>query len=813
MTLRVKMILGGSIAVLIPLIIISVIIFINLSDSLLKIYEQKTIQAVKDISSIFSTLFFEELKIAEIIAVDSDMVNAVYNENYKDAERELKAIHSRIGRESNNFSITDRYGIVRADALFDDQIGVDLSDREYFLKAKDGYANIGNPIIARSQGSAGRPGIDIVIIACAPIFTENGFSGTINNIMRIDYFDDLIVSSRVGKSGYPFVIDSDGTIIIHPQNEKILKTNIYDEPGMKELAEQISQKDTGTGYYTIDGIKKHVAFTLIESIGWTLLFTQNSEEIFAPANSVFFILVISAVIFIVIVNLIMILLSKKISSPVQKMLELLKNITKYSDDIIINIGLDRKINFANSSVEKITGKSINEIIGTEPILTNTQNISKEEIWKELEECKSWSGRIIINDHEGNDITIAALIFPVFDNSGTLQGYIQIGKDITNELLLRTRLEQTQKMEELGSITGGIAHDFNNILTGILGYAELVLSVKKVPEEVKEYNQGIIKAAKRARDLVRQILLFSRQDNSELQPVIPKYIIEDAVQLINVSKPPYIELEIILQSDSLIMAEPTQLHQIIMNLYTNSIHAMEEKKGKIEIIMKDMFFNKDNVNKFPDIKPGKYLFIKISDTGKGIDNKILSKIFDPFFTTKPREKGTGLGLSVVHGIIKKLGGYIYVFSEIGKGTEFNIYLPVVDREKLVTDSPFSETRKGNERLMIIDDEEIVVDVFKKNLSNLGYKINGFTSSTEALNEFRSNPYDYDIIFTDYMMPELTGLEISEEYLRIRREIPIILMSGFITEELVEKSRIIGIARIINKPLSTFQLGETIREILA
>lgn len=809
MTLRGKIILGGLVAVIIPFLISGTIIFVNMTNSLKEIHISKSIQVAEDISVLIDSILFEELKFVKTLSVNNKVIEAVSTGNFMLADKELLYIHNKAYLEKDAIFIADENGIIRADPSHPEQIGLDISFRKYFKTAISGEANFSDVIITKGPAFSPWAG-DKVIVVCAPVKTDNGIKGIVSLVIEINYIMEKIISIQSGKTGFPFIINKDGMIIVHPDNDRIFNVNIFNEPGFEELTDLIKKENNGAGKYIYEGVEKIAGFSIIESTGWTVVFTQNSEEIFEPVNSVIILLFINGGLFIIVTILFIILMSTKISSPVQKMIDIAKQVTRYSEDIIINIGLDKRIKFVNPAVEKIMGIPNSKIVGTKAILTNTQNISDEDIWELLDNHKSWTGRIIINNPDGKKSTIAVLIMPVIETNGVLRGYIEIGKDITNELLLESRLEQSQKMEVLGAISGGIAHDFNNILSCIFGYSELALALDGNPQKTVDFINGILAAAEGARDLVQQILTFSRHKEIEPRPVTAKYIIKDAMKLIQASIPVTIELRIYLKSNSVIMAEPIQLNQIIVNLCTNSVHAITNEKGIIEVKLVDRALDENFTKNHPELEPGKYLLLSVSDTGNGIKEEILNRIFEPFFTTKPRGKGTGLGLSVVHGIIKKLNGTILVESKVGKGTVFEIYLPVFSGKYVETDDSKPIVTKGNERIMLIDDEEPIISVLKKILTNLGYKVSDFMDSRKALKAFEKNPDNYDIIITDNLMPYITGLKLCKKLKKIRSDIPIILNTGFLSKEVEEKAYKIGIFKILTKPLNTYKLTDAIRK---
>jgi len=377
--------------------------------------------------------------------------------------------------------------------------------------------------------------------------------------------------------------------------------------------------------------------------------------------------------------------------------------------------------------------------------------------------------------------------------------------------LRDQLHQTQKMEEIGTLAGGIAHDFNNILGVISGYTEMSLDQAKENAELKDYLMEVLTAAGRAKNLVEQILTFSRQTDQERKPVAVKPVIQNLLKFIRACFPTTITIRSDIRAEhDVVLADATQIHQVIMNLCTNARHAMQEAGGVLEIVLTEESPGEE-VMALPT--PGNYLKLKISDTGCGMDAQVLRRIFDPFFTTKEQGQGSGLGLSVVHGIVKSYGGVIQVASEPGEGTEFRVYLPLTEQEpESETAAAADEIRGGTEHIFLVDDEEIICEMTQKILEKLGYTVTVQTSSTEALKIFRKTPQKFDLVLTDQTMPGLTGAELSKEMLLIRSNIPIIISTGYSEDIYEEKALNMGIRGYLAKPIVTAQLAEKIRQVL-
>jgi PAS domain S-box-containing protein len=381
--------------------------------------------------------------------------------------------------------------------------------------------------------------------------------------------------------------------------------------------------------------------------------------------------------------------------------------------------------------------------------------------------------------------------------------------------MEAQLRHAQRMDAIGTLAGGIAHDFNNILGVMLGYTEMALmSLKdKGNEDLKRRLQQVLKAGKRGKDLVSQILSFSRPASQERRPVHVSAIVKEALTMMRATLPSTIELKMKLEEDhDLIMADATQIHQVIINLCANAAHAMREKGGLLEIVTKAVDLDAKAAHRIHGLSPGPYLKLTVRDTGCGMDREVMEKIFDPFFTTKKMEEGTGMGLAVVHGIVKAHQGAITVQSQVGKGSEFSVYFPRVEGavESRVTEAPLS----GNdqERLLFVDDEEWLVDMWREILESLGYRLTATTSPNEALEIFRRRPSDFDLVILDQTMPQMTGLELARELLHLKPGLPIILVTGYSEQVTPEIARAAGIREFIMKPLSISELTNAINRAL-
>jgi PAS domain S-box-containing protein len=398
--------------------------------------------------------------------------------------------------------------------------------------------------------------------------------------------------------------------------------------------------------------------------------------------------------------------------------------------------------------------------------------------------------------------------------GIFQDITERKQDEFEREQLQSQLIQARKMEAIGTLAGGIAHDFNNILAAILGYAELAHASIPEASEAKPHLEQVLKSGVRAKNLVQQILSFSRPSAREKKPIRIGPVIEETIKLLRATLPTTIE--ILYESDSsthTVPADPTQIQQLLINLFTNAAHAMREQGGIIHIRIETLTLDELFVAAHAELDPGVYIRVTIDDTGEGMDKQTLDRIFEPFFTTKEVGQGTGMGLAITHGIVSAHGGCIEVESEPGKGSSFRVYLPVAGtetEEQLPGELP--PPPSGSEHVLLVDDEPLLADVGKQMLERLGYKVTSGTSSLQALEIFKSRPADFDLVLTDQTMPKMTGLDLAGALLEIRPDIPIIIYTGFSTDISDEEIASVGVKRVLMKPLAIREVAAAIREVL-
>ncbi len=387
-------------------------------------------------------------------------------------------------------------------------------------------------------------------------------------------------------------------------------------------------------------------------------------------------------------------------------------------------------------------------------------------------------------------------------------YDRLMRESTERLRAEEQLRHAQKIEALGTMAGGVAHDFNNILAAIIGFTELTKD--GLPKGTHNHLDQVLKAALRGRDLVQQMLMFSRKGSSERTPLKLSSVITETMQLIRASIPTTVEIKVEIESESgVVMGDGTQLQQVFINVCNNAADAMRDKGGVLTIRLTDYTLDAPG---HLGLAPGSYVRVSVSDTGEGMTPETLRRVFEPFFTTKQRGQGTGLGLSVVHGIITSYDGEITAESAPGKGTTFTIYLPAEAETRRSHEEENASVPKGDERVLFVDDEETVLDVGRRIMQSIGYNVTARASSREALELFRKDPEAFDLIITDQSMPEITGLQLSRQAKAVRRNVPIILSTGFSHLVNADSARAAGIDALVMKPLTKCELARTVRQVL-
>jgi len=375
------------------------------------------------------------------------------------------------------------------------------------------------------------------------------------------------------------------------------------------------------------------------------------------------------------------------------------------------------------------------------------------------------------------------------------------------------LIQSQKMEAIGTLASGIAHDFNNILLAIMGYAEIALINTRAGQSSEKHIQEALKACERAKEMVHQILTFGRETEIDRKPVQVKTVVKEVLKLLRASLPATIEIRQNLTSESLILANPTQVYQVVMNLGNNAAQAMPDGSGTIDVNLVDMELDEVFVSSRHGLTAGRYQMLEVADNGSGMTAGQLKRIFEPYYTTKPRGQGTGLGLSVVHGIVKNTGGVISAYSEPGRGSTFKVFFPIFESDAIADAPPVELPEGGQESILFVDDEPTLLEIGSELLKRLGYRVTTCEQGQAALETFKSRPDEFDLVITDMTMPVLTGDKLARELVKIRPDLPVILCTGFGTTVMGQKACQAGVKAYLMKPFVLRDLARTIRQVLA
>ena len=488
----------------------------------------------------------------------------------------------------------------------------------------------------------------------------------------------------------------------------------------------------------------------------------------------------------------------------------------YVDSFLNYIQINRSCEEAHGlRRNQIIGRKVKEILGSD----------------RYEQCKDYIKKALSGQNLHYEMAYAmdgaskrwydVTYIPDFSDTGEVQGYYSLIIDLTEkkeaqkeQFRLKDRLRHAEKMEAIGTLSGGIAHDFNNILSGIFGYSQLAEMNIHDAARAKGYIQKIVEAAKRASSLIEQILTFSRQKKINRHPIKILTLVKEVIRLIRSTIPANIEIRENLNCSEMILADPTQIHQVIMNLCTNAHHAMGNKNGRLTITL-DTVEDKDlrSIPRSGRSSSERFARLSITDTGPGISPEIKERIFDPYFTTKPLGKGTGLGLAVVSGIVKKHRGFLRLDSSPGAGTTFHVFLPLVSSEDTVSEAVKMPDKLpgGSEKIMLVDDEPAILYSMKSILSMQGYQVFVFPDGLSAFKAFQLQPETYDLIITDMAMPHMTGDRLSRKILETRSDIPIVICTGFHESFGPDDAHNIGIRKYLKKPVLGPDLCKIIREL--
>jgi len=495
---------------------------------------------------------------------------------------------------------------------------------------------------------------------------------------------------------------------------------------------------------------------------------------------------------------------------------LIRAIEQIEESIIIS-DKDWRIQYVNPAFSALTGRGYESVKGQDIISATDVPVGSHfnaDMKKGPENGETWKGNVAIRRKDGALREAEVAVLPVADIHGQIVNHVAVLHDVTEKLTFERHLNQAQKMQAIGTLAGGIAHDFNNIIAGIVGFTEMCIEDISPEDPAHRRLELILKGAYRGRDLVRQILTFSRKKAQARKRVAMNSVLNEVFPLIRASLPATIEIRTkMLTESATVSADPTQIHQVILNLCTNAADAMREKGGVLEITLAEEYAGFDEFSLHEGLKPGPYAMVSVSDTGHGMKTEVIERIFEPFFTTKSPGEGTGLGLSVVHGIVKGHDGAIRATSMPGKGSVFNIYIPISD-EGAESDAKSIEGNVlgGRESILLVDDEDLLVNMSKERLVRLGYTVTGITNSVEALEIFRREPDKFDLVITDYTMPHMTGLELTRELLAIRPDTVVVMWSGLNDPVPLEMVKEAGVREFFSKPIGNREFAGIIRRVL-
>ncbi len=492
-------------------------------------------------------------------------------------------------------------------------------------------------------------------------------------------------------------------------------------------------------------------------------------------------------------------------------------VIEQSSEAVLITDTQGTIQYVNPSVETLTGRPATECLGA-PLEAIMADEAAAAAFARMQQVGSttdaWYGRIE-RQLAGGSATIAdTRIYPIQNRKGAVISYVCIQRDVTQENRMETQLRQAQRMEAIGTLASGIAHDFNNILTGLIGHAELAGKEAPTKSRTKERIDHILGASLRARDLVNQILTYTRQKDQAHHPVEVRHIVKEALKLLQATLPANIEIQYAIPRDSgVVLGNPSELHQVVLNLCTNAAHAMSPRGGRLAIRLSNQALNERRNVTTGDLAPGNYICLSISDTGHGMTAETIERIFEPYFTTKEPGEGTGLGLAVTHGIVTRLAGQIDICSDPGRGARFEIYLPRASRSALRRERSRTRIPGGDANILIVDDEIVIIELLSEILTSLGYSVTAESDSNKALTLFEAAPDLVDLVITDLNMPGLSGKDLIEAIRTETPEKPILVITGDTNLE-TEKDPVIRQAQaFLRKPIRIRQFADTVHELVA
>lgn len=663
---------------------------------------------------------------------------------------------------------------------------------------------------------------------------------------------------------FPFVIGPSGHLLLYPDNV----------PALRDIASLVGQPAGTTTLISADGRRVWVTFTPFAPWRWTIGWAVPEKVKYAAVKKLQQRLILILGLAFVLVAALLALRIRQVTRPVEELTAAAKAMTDGDLDYPIPVGARDEIGVLSRSLDtmrrrlrekihqlaasernyrelvqgansivlrwdkegrvlfmndyglKLFGYTAEELVGRHVVGTIVPDRATNgaDLARMIDDILHHPDEYQLNENEnctkdGRRLIIQWTNRAITGEDGTVEELLSVGTDVTEQRRLEAELRQAQKLEAIGTLAGGIAHDFNNILTAIFGFTELAQMEAGDNPTLRHLLDQQLTAARRARDLVRQILAFSRRSEQEKAPLQISLLVKETLKLLRASLPATIEIQADITSTATILADPTQIHQMLMNLATNAFHAMEEQGGRLTITLDETDLDHEEAKTFaPHLPPGRYLRLAVSDTGGGIEQEILDKIFEPYFTTKEAGKGTGLGLAVVHGIVRGHGGSIRVQSKPGVGSTFTVLLPIASSEETrahptAADASPHAAAPARARIMVVDDEESVRFLLQEFLARAGHRPTSFASPKTALEAFRRSPAAWDMVITDLTMPGGTGLDLASQLRAIRQDIPIILCTGQSERVDAERLAALAIDASLRKPLLQQDLVRAVNRVLA
>ena len=726
--------------------------------------------------------------------------------------------------------ITDADGVRRYRSRESAPKELNVADRAYFNAHRDN-AQLGvfvsEPIVTRSLGRTS------FVLSRRLNDLQGRFAGVVAAIVELDEYQQFYHAINLGTASAISLLRDDGTLILRQPPKPDLIGRKY--PDIVQLSDPQRSEPNLDVQRGMDGVPRFIVATRAQSFPLVISVARNSAAVLDPWRDEAYHVAWRTLLIMLLGTLAITALTRQLRRIEGGARALRQSEERYAlamegaNEGHFDWNFGHGTSFLSPKMKLLHGRSVDAPVTTREAWMRTIDIHPDDVATvEAAVRDHFEGRTDryvaeyrVRHPDGEWHWLQARGRCVRDPGGSVHRFVGSAIDITarksveaDKERLQAELRQSQKMEAMGTLAGGIAHDFNNILGAILGYGELAQKVASEGSVARRYVDNVMQAGGRAKALVERILAFSRSGVGEHGPVNVQAVIEETLELLAASPVPGVHLEKHLHAgDAAIVGDATQLHQVAMNLCTNAVQAMEDG-GVLEVRLDREEVTKDRTLSHGSLRPGAYVRLGVSDTGRGIPPRVLDRMFDPFFTTKGVGEGTGLGLSLVHGLVADLGGAIDVRSTVGRGTTFTIWLPISGEASAPPVELAAELPRGDgQTVMIVDDENALVALGEEILAELGYEPVGFTSSTAALEAFREAPQRFDLVLTDETMPELVGTALAEEILHMRRDIPLVLMSGFSGTHLLERAGAIGIREVLRKPLQRKDIAESFARIFA